>query len=184
MSRRAPRAPVLMLALGLAGCSGGPSFLASAPTPTPLPVVPAQTPVVPTGGWSLTTTLTSATDPKSCAVELSHMHVGESYGAWLLTIERSGQSINLVVSDLRDPTDRYEYEGTVVGGLLAARSKNAAAAGWCGGVGRVTFSGDSHLSGRFSEDGHTLTAEVVDSIRLDSSGDVVGLHYHWTAVQH
>jgi hypothetical protein len=37
------------------------------------------------------------------------MHVGES-GAWLLTIERSGESVHLVVSDIRNPTDRYEYE--------------------------------------------------------------------------
>jgi hypothetical protein len=43
---------------------------------------------------------------------------------WLLTVERSGPSINLVVSDLRNPTERYEYEGMVVGDLVNAEIEN------------------------------------------------------------
>jgi hypothetical protein len=110
------------------------------------------------------------------------MHIGDSYDAWLLTVERSGASIDLVVSDLRNPTDRYEYEGIVVGDVITAEIENySVGAGWCGG--RVTFTNESYLSGRFSEDGRTLTAEVVDSIRLDSSGEEIELHYDWAAVQ-
>ena len=182
MTKQTPMGIVLILALGLAGCDSHSSVLPATPTSTPLPAAPAPAPVVPKGGWSLTTTLRSATGPQGCAVDISHMHVGDSYGSWLLTIERSGESVNLVVSDLRDPTDRYQYEGTVVADVLTAEIKNPAGAGWCGG-GRVTFSGESHLSGRFSADGRTLTAEAVDTIRLDDSGETIGLHTVWSAIQ-
>lgn len=111
------------------------------------------------------------------------MRVGESYDAWLLTIERTGASIHLVVSDLRNPIDRYEYEGTVVGDSVRAGLKNyAVGGGGCRGV-RLTFTNKTYLSGRFSEDGGLFTAEVVDSIRLDSTGEEFEYHTDWTAVQ-
>ena len=186
MARRTLVHAALTLAVGLAGCDGSPSVLPAAPTSTALPVASPATPLaVPAGSWNLTTTLTSATGPQQCAVDISHMHVGQSYADWLLTIDRSGDSVYLVVSDLRNPSERYEYEGTVVGDVLAATIRNPAGAGWCGGRfgGRVTFRGESNLAGRFSADGRTLTADVVESIRLDASGEVIGLHYAWRAIQ-
>jgi hypothetical protein len=90
---------------------------------------------------------------QDCAVDLSHMRVGQS-GNWLMTIERSSESLHLVVSDSRDPTDRYEYDGTVVSDVFVAELLNPSGAGYRGERGgRVEFSAQTHVSGRFSEDG-------------------------------
>jgi hypothetical protein len=110
------------------------------------------------------------------------MHVGES-SPWLMTIERSGESIHLVVSDVRDPTYRFEYEGTVVADVVTMAIKNPAPAGWCGERGgRVEFSAESHVTGRFSEDGHALTAEQVDFLRFNS-GETLSLQFDWRATE-
>src|SRR5688572_30184523 len=131
MARRTLLPVALTLAVGLAGCDSSPSVLPATPTSTALPVAsPPTPPAVPAGSWNLTTTLTSATGPQQCAVDISHMHVGESYADWLLTIDRSGESVHLVVSDLRTPSQQYEYQGTVVGDLLAATIRNPPGAAW------------------------------------------------------
>jgi len=178
MTKLPPTVIVLMLTLEMAAC-GSPMQ----PTGPTSPVrAPAVRPAVPQGGWALTTTLTSVTGNKSCGENLAHLQVGGSYDAWLLTIERSGSSINLIVSDLRNPTERYEYEGTVVGETVKAEIENYdVGAGWCGG--RVAFTNESYLTGRFSEAGRTFTGEVVDSVHLDVSGEEIELHTDWSAVQ-
>ena len=100
-----------------------------------------------------------------------------------MTIERSGESIHLVVSDVRDPTDRLEYKGTVVADVLTAALKSPYGVGYCGEKGgRVEFRGEIYVSGRFSGDGHALTAEEVVSLQLNS-GETLSLHYDWGATR-
>jgi hypothetical protein len=177
----------LTLILGLAGCAGPSAGLPTAPTSAPSSPSSPSSPVLPTSPstvagerWNLTTTLSSATGPEGCVVGISHMRVGDSYGAWQLAIERSGESVHLVVFDSGNPSDRYQYDGTIVGGLLTVPPKSFSSAGWCGG--RVEFTGENSVLGRFSEDGHALTAQEVDSLRL-STGEIVTLHYDWRATQ-
>jgi hypothetical protein len=170
---------VLALAPATVGCDGHSTALLTTPTVVPSVATPPAATV--TGQlWSLTTTLRTATGPQGCAVDLSHMHLGQSSN-WLMTIERSGESLHLVVSDIRDPAYRYEYEGTLVADVFAAAIPNPSGAGYCGERGgRVEFSAETHVSGRFSGDGHSLTAEQVDSLRFNT-GETLSLRYDWSA---
>jgi hypothetical protein len=171
----------LGFALGAAGCEGHSTILPSMPTAIPSTETPPA-PVTPGQRWSLTTTLRTAIGPQGCAVDLSHMLIGQS-SDWLMTVERSGESLHLVVSDIRDPTYRFEYEGTVVADVFVAAIKAPSGAGYCGERGgRVEFSGETHISGRFSGDGHALTAEQVDSLRFNS-GETLSLRYDWSGTQ-
>jgi hypothetical protein len=130
----------------------------------------------------LTTTLRAAEGPAGCVVDISGTHVGGS-NDWLMTIERSGESVHLDVYDVRDLTQYDEYEGTVVADVLTVPLNRFSGAGWCGERGgRVAFHGENHVSGRFSADGHSLTAEEDVSFQLNS-GETLSLHYDWSATQ-
>ena len=180
---------VLTLGLLVVGCDSHSSAPPTAPTSTPSLAAPAPAPGAVVGErWNLTAALKSATGPAGCVVDISHMHVGWS-SDWLMTIERSDESIHLAVSDVRDPTDRYEYEGTVVADVLTITvpEKGFTSSGWCGEKGgRVEFRGEIYVSGRFSGDGRVLTAEEVVSLQLTSgpySGDTLSFHYDWRATR-
>ena len=171
---------VLVLAQGLAGCDSHSSVLPTAPTFTPSPAAP---PPVAGERWNLTTTLRSATATNGCVLDtsLNYLQVGSSSES-LMTIERSGESIHLVV----DPTDdRLEYDGSVVADVLTViKSEHGfTSSGWCGEKGgRVEFRGEIYISGRFSGDGHALTAEEVVTSQLNS-GETLSFHYDWSATR-
>jgi len=95
-----------------------------------------------------------------------------------MTIERSGESVHLVASAAGDGD--WGYQGTVVGDEFSATD---AYPGYflCGGA-RFDYRAEQHVSGRFSGDGHTLTAQEVDSYRLNS-GETVVETVEWSATQ-
>jgi hypothetical protein len=103
------------------------------------------------------------------------MNIGQP-SSWLLTIQRSGESIHLSVFDADDPSDRLgEYDGTLVDGVLTAAIKS--------GTGRTSSCEgrfDGHVSGRFSGDGLVLTAEDLRSVQF-SLGETLLAYYEWSA---
>jgi hypothetical protein len=107
-----------------------------------------------------------------------YKNVGQSRD-WLMTIRRSDESIDLATYDISDPAEVYAYAGTVVADQLSATSAIYPGATLCAGV-RFDYRADWRVSGRFSGDGHALTAEEVDSYRL-TSGETLVLRYEWSA---
>jgi hypothetical protein len=101
--------------------------------------------------------------------------IGQPF-SWLITIQRSGESIHLSVAEADDPSDRLgDYDGTVVDGVLTAAIKSITGQTLCGHV-----RAESYVSGRFSGDGRVLTAENVNSFQL-SSGETLLAYYDWSA---
>jgi hypothetical protein len=171
---------VLVLSQGLAGCNSHspvvPTTSASrVPAPPPPPTTAAGE------HWNLTTTLRSDSGPTTCVEDITHMFVGHSAN-WLMTIERFGDSVHLVVADVVDPNYRLTYEGTVVADVLTVPLNTYSSAGWCRERGRVEFSGETQVSGRFSGDGRALTAKEVTRLQL-TSGEALNFHFEWTATR-
>jgi hypothetical protein len=178
MERRAQMMAVALAALTavLAGCGDSSSVLPTAPTSTQ---PPAPEPTVAGERWNLTTTLKSFTGPEACNV-IMKARIGESF-SWLVTIERSGDSVHLIVADADDPSDRDEYEGTVVEDVLMAAIKGRSGRTVCGGSMVEVFS-EAHVSGRFSGDGRSLTAEELTSYQF-SFGELARFYYDWNATR-
>jgi hypothetical protein len=107
----------------------------------------------------------------------------------LMTIERSGASIHVVLN-VDDPTNLIEYEGTVLADVLTVPIKSShggfTSAGWCrqrAGAGKVEIlRGENYVSGRFSGDGHALSAEEVTTLHLNS-GETLIFHTDWSATR-
>jgi hypothetical protein len=160
-----------MLALGFAACNSH-SLPPTAPTPMQ---PPAPGPTVAGELWNLTATLRSITGPDACVSDAARLTIGQPL-SWLITIQRSGESIHLSVAEADDPSDRLgEYDGTVVDGALTAAIKSITGQTLCGHV-----RAESSVSGRFSGDGRVLTAENVNSFQL-SSGETLLAYYDWSA---
>jgi hypothetical protein len=161
---------LVLAAILTAACDGQPTRPTTQPTPTP-----------PAGErWNLTATLRSITGPEACISVAARTTIGQSF-SWLLTTDRSGNSVHLTVSDPDDPALRDEYEGAVVEDVLTAANRRRVGTTLCGGS-RVEVVADSHVSGRFAGDGRVLTAEEVRSFQL-SSGETVRSYYEWNARQ-
>ena len=108
------------------------------------------------------------------------MYLGESYDDWVLSIERSGDAVHLVVYDFFNPSDRHEYEGTIAGDALSVPAKSFSSVGYCSQSGQIEFTGQNEVAGHFSENGTALIASEDTSLRL-TSGESITLHYDWVA---
>ena len=129
--------------------------------------------------WNLTITLRDFTGPDDCSIYAKY--VGESEDDWSMTVERPGESIHLDISLLDDPNVHIEYNGTVVSAVFTATSTQSVEGRVCGGS-RVSLGSERRVSGRFSEDGHALTAQGVVSSSL-TTGETLVFHDDWKAVQ-
>jgi hypothetical protein len=129
--------------------------------------------------WNTTTTLRGFTGPEPCSAVYSP-YIGQS-NSWWMVVERSGEALHIVVSDPDESNERIEYNGTVVSNVLTAISRDSAEGRVCGGA-RVAVRAERRLSGRFSADGHALTAEEVSSSQL-SSGETLTFYSDLTATQ-
>jgi len=159
----------------LPGCGSSLSVPPTAPTSAQSP---ASGPTVAGERWTLTATVKTIIGPEACISDAARMTIGQSF-SWLLSIERSGESIHLSVSDADDPSDRLgEYDGAVVEGVLTAAIKSITGTNRLCGEGRA----EGHVSGRFSGDGRALTAEDVRSFQL-SSGETTRAYYDWSAAR-
>jgi hypothetical protein len=151
--------------------------------PSSAPILPTQTtpsrPPEPTTvgeRWNVTTTFRTFTEAEAC--EVYKTYIGQST-YWSMAVERSGESIHLVLSDPDNPNDRIDYNGTVVSDVLTAASKNFTEGRVCGGS-RVAVAAERYVSGRFSREGHALTAQEIISTQL-SSGEILVFHFDWSA---
>ena len=84
----------------LAGCG---SSLSAPPTTPTSAQSPAPGPPVAGERWTLTATVKTITGPEACISDAARMTIGQSF-SWLMTIERSGESIHLIVSEVDDPS--------------------------------------------------------------------------------
>jgi hypothetical protein len=161
--------------------AAGPSLLApSSPAPT--------APSVRNGDkWDLTITLTSIAGPRECIGFGSPPPGGDptvDSEPLLLTIERLGDSMHLVVSSIADPADLDEYTVTVAGADFSGSSTlNWSGYYTCGPSGRDNIShAEDRLVGYFSADGKTLTANEEAVFQLES-GNAIAYLYAWAATR-
>ena len=182
---RPARILVLPFFLLMVGCNSYSNVPPTAPSSTSPPA--SATGAITGERWNLTTTLTSATGPEGCVLDLagSDTSIGQSSDSQM-AVERSGESIHLVIYEPDDPTDRFDYKGTVVADVLTVLRNftGFTRSGWCGGErgGRVEFRTQQEIVGRFSSDGHTLTAREVVSSEHSSGGTFI-FQYDWSATQ-
>ena len=173
---------VLLIQL-LTACDRASPVAPAPPPPSPSPPAPTGPPAANGEKWNLMTALTSITGPKECVaagtydptIDVSHS---------LLTIERSGDSMHLIASSIRNPADAYEYTASVVGADFSG-SGTTIPSGYftCGQSGKdYIYRGEDHLAGRFSADGQTLTADEELVFQL-TSGKVVTYDFAWTATR-
>ena len=148
------------------------------------PLIPSAPPTaVPTPTpageqWNLNIMLRDFTGPADCSTYAKY--VGES-DDWSMTVERSGESIHLDISLLDDPDVHIDYSGTVASGVFTATSTQSVKGRVCGGS-RDSLQSERRVTGRFSEDGHALTAQEESSNSL-TTGETLVFHDDWKAVQ-
>ena len=169
----------VVLAWALSACSSNtsPSAIPTTPPPTPSP---APGPTVAGERWNVTLTFRSFTGPDACLTDVARSTIGQPFSG-LITIQRSGESIHLSVTDADDPSDNLgEYDGTVLDGVLTAAIKSITGQHFCAAGSTLGARYDGHVSGRFSADGRALTAEDVRSVQF-SSGETQRYYYDWSA---
>jgi hypothetical protein len=175
-----PRLPLAIFVLMAMACVDRPLTT----NPSPIPPAPTTSSPVPDPSpagerWNLTTTFRSFTGPQACVATYTP-YLGQS-DDWSMAIQRSGESIHIVVSDPDDPSIRLEYDGTVGFDVFTAAAKNPLGGRVCGGS-EVSTGAEGHVSGHFSESGHALAAQEVGSAQL-TSGETLVSYRDWIATQ-
>jgi hypothetical protein len=100
-----------------------------------------------------------------------------------MAIQRSGESMVLIydVADVAEGLTQYAGTGAGKEFTAARTTGNGDARIFCsGGQTFDAHTDGSHVSGRFSDDGRTLTATEVGSYRL-MSGEALTFRSDWTA---
>ena len=181
---------VVLLLISASACSGGNSTTTSpSPTPTAIPTAPtssaAPAPVpaqIPGERWNLTVVFRSVSGSPAACVSSYSEYVRLSYD-WLMAIQRSGESMVLIYDVGNVGEGLTQYAGTAVGKEFTAARATGNGNGRIFCSGGQTFdarSDSSQVSGRFSDDGRTLTATEVGSYRL-ASGETLTFRSDWTA---
>ena len=170
-------APILCLTLSIFGCSEsspqrspiGPTPPVMAPSPQPRP------PVYPPESWTLTTSVTSVT-PHPCWRDLTGLT-----SDWALIVRRA-EAMRLFV--YWDPTDGIEYVGSLSGqdfSLAGGFNQGGSFSLGCASGGPVEVILTGRVSGRFSDDGRSISAEEVLSYLVVRTGEQVDIRYRWAA---
>jgi hypothetical protein len=116
-------------------------------------------------------TIVSSTGPDDCFVhELPSVGTASTFG---VLADRNGSGLDIVWGD---PT--FVYQGAVTGSTFTATALSARGY-WMACVG---FSYSSTVSGTFSPDGRTLTADAIETYVLDS-GQVNTFTYRWVLAE-
>jgi hypothetical protein len=163
---------ILSFCMLAASCSEGRTVL---PNPIAPSVETPKSPTYPPESWKLITTVISVT-AHPCWRDLTGLT------SELAMIVRRAETMHLSV--YWDPTDGIDYFGSLSGQdfSVAGRFNNGnsfhigCASG--GGVG-VILTG--RVSGRFSDDGRSISAEEVLSYLVVGTGDRVDVRYRWAA---
>lgn len=148
----------------LVGCNESSPTAPPMPTPAP-PVVSTST------AWSVTQTVTSVSGPDICLLGLpvpGQSEQGE------FELRKSGDSVSFIFPfDINSYF--LSYTGTATGMTFTASFPGDRPGGLC-----VSYRATYTLSGRFSEDGSSLTATEVWTWTLDS-GQAKTFTFEWSA---
>jgi hypothetical protein len=159
------------------GCSGEERSMSTAPTPS-VATAPAPTPkppLYPPESWTLTASITSVT-PHPCFRDRTG--VTQDYA---LMVHRA-EAMRLFV--YWDPSDGIEYVGSLSGqdfSLAGGYSNGGSFPIGCVRGGSVEVILTGRVSGRFSDDGRSISAEEVLSYLVVRTGEQVDVRYRWTA---
>jgi hypothetical protein len=168
---------VLSICLVAASCQEGHTVVSNPIGPTP-PIVAAPPPPIyppyPPESWTLTASVTSVT-PHRCWRDLA----GLTYD-YALMVHRA-EAMRLFVYWER--FDGIEYVGTLSGQdfSLAGGFNGSSFPIGCAGGGGVEVILTGRVSGRFSDDGRSLSAEEVLSYLVVRTGEQVDVRSRWVA---
>ena len=168
---------VLSFSLVAASCQQGHTVVSNPIVSTPvLETPPPNRPLYPPESWTLTASVTSVT-PHPCWRDLTGLT-----SDWALIVRRA-EAMRLFV--YWDPTDGIEYVGSLSGqdfSLAGVFNHGGSFPLGCasGGQGvEVILTG--RVSGRFSDDGRSISAEEVLSYLVVRTGEQVDVRYRWAA---
>ena len=167
---------VLFFCLVAASCQEGRTVVSNpiAPNPPTLETRP-KPPIYPPESWTLTASITSVTS-HPCWRDLT----GLTYD-FALIVHRA-EALRLVV--YWDPTDGIEYVGSLSGqdfSLAGEFNRGSSFTIGCVRGGGVEVILTGRVSGRFSDDGRSISAEEVLSYFLVGTGEQVDVRYRWAA---
>ena len=167
---------VLSFCLVGASCQEGHTVVSNpiAPNP-PILETPPKPSIYPAESWTLTTSVTSVT-PHPCWRDLT----GET-SDWALIVRRA-EAMRLFV--YWDPTDGIEYVGSLSGqdfSLAGGYNHWGSFSIGCASGGPVEVILTGRVSGRFSDDGRSISAEEVLSYLVVRTGEQVDVRSRWAA---
>jgi hypothetical protein len=166
---------VLFFSLLTASCQEGHTGVANPIVPTPIPETPPNPPIYPPESWTLTASVTSVT-PHPCWRDLTGLT-----SDWVLTVRRA-EAMRVLV--YWDPTDGIEYVGSLSGqdfSLAGGFNRGRSFSLGCVSGGQVEVILTGRVSGRFSDDGRSISAEEVLSYLVVRTGEQVDVRYRWAA---
>ena len=164
---------VLSFSLVTASCHEGYTVISNpiAPTPETRP----NPPLYPPESWTLTASVTSVT-PHPCWTDLTGLTSDSAL------IVRRAEAMRLFV--YWDPTDGIEYLGSLSGqdfSLAGEFNRGNSFSLGCVSGGHVEVILTGRVSGRFSDDGRSISAEEVLSYYYVRTGEQVDVRYRWAA---
>jgi hypothetical protein len=147
----------------------------SGPTPSIVVATSPKPPIYPPESWTLTAFVTSVT-PHPCWRDRTGLRSD------FALIVRRAEAMRLFV--YWDPTDGIEYVGSLSGqdfSLDGGFNRGSSFTLGCasGGVIGVILTG--RVSGRFSHDGRSISADEVLSYHVVRTGEQVDVRYRWAA---
>jgi hypothetical protein len=167
---------VLSFCLVAASCQEGHAVVPNPIAPSPLSFETApKPPLYPPDSWRLAASVTSVT-PHPCFRDLTGLTSN-----WVLGVRRA-EAMRLFV--YWDPTDGMEYVGSLSGqdfSLAADFNRGNSFSIGCASGGQVEVILSGRVSGRFSDDGRSITAEEVISYLVVRTGEQVDVRWRWAA---
>ena len=155
---------VLVLAHALAGCDSRSRIAPIAPSSPALPPADPSPGAASPERWTVAGTYIGHTGPEACIPPFDGKAGQPENG--LVLIERSGRTIRL-------STEHDRYAGVIDGVEFATTVDGEYYGGtWQCGDARTRFSYEGGVSGRFSDDGRSLTAIETAVFRLESGGAI------------
>jgi Tol biopolymer transport system component len=165
---------VLSFSLIAASCRERHTVVSNPIAPTP-PIVAPNPPIYPPESWKLTASITSVT-PHRCWRDLTGLTSDSAM------IVHRAEAMRLFV--YWDPTDGIEYLGSLSGqdfSLVASFNRGNPFPLGCQSGGGIQVILTGRVSGRFSDDGRSLSAEEVATYLVVGTGEQVDIRSRWAA---
>jgi hypothetical protein len=166
---------VLSFCLVAASCQEDHAVVSNPVAPSPPTLGTPPNPIYPPESWTLTASVTAVT-PHPCWRDLTGLT-----SDWVLIVHR-GEAMRLFV--YWDPTDGIEYVGSLSGqdfSVAGGFNRGNPFSIGCVSGGQVEVILTGRVSGRFSNDGRSISAEEVLSYLVVRTGEEVDVRYRWAA---